>query len=161
MRRRTRPDRRRGCRAPGSTARGPSVRIERVNELPPDPARLRVILAHLEQQLANEETVVTYLRLQRDAVQRALNAAGQQQRTQQRQDRGKPDRRLGDGTGFMAERVMRPLRHVALHVDDCPMANGQTRVITEAELRTSLHDPEAFRLCEFCQPQDRLDEVSA
>ncbi|WP_405924886.1 DUF6233 domain-containing protein [Streptomyces sp. NBC_00035] len=127
-----------------------------MNELPPDPARLRVILAHLEQQLANEETVVTYLRLQRDAVQRALNAAGQQRRTQQREDRG-----LGDGKGFMAERVMRPRRHVVLHVDDCPMANWQTRVITEAELRTSLHDPEAFHPCEFCQPQDRLDEVSA
>ncbi|MCX4974252.1 DUF6233 domain-containing protein [Streptomyces sp. NBC_00620] len=131
--------------------------------LPPDPARLRVILAHLEQQLANEETVVTYLRLQRDAVQRALAAVGQQQRTRQREDRGlgKRDRRLGDGKGFMAEQVMRPLRHVALHVDDCPMANGPTRVITEAELRTSLHDPEAFHLCEFCQPQERLDEVSA
>ncbi|AVH56500.1 hypothetical protein C4B68_12785 [Streptomyces dengpaensis] len=46
-----------------------------MNELPPDPARLRTILAHLEAQLADEETVVTYLRLQQDAVRHALAVA--------------------------------------------------------------------------------------
>ncbi|MEV7145455.1 DUF6233 domain-containing protein [Streptomyces sp. NPDC093084] len=46
-----------------------------MNELPPDPPRLRAILAHLDTQLADTETVATYLRLQRDAVRAALSRA--------------------------------------------------------------------------------------
>ncbi|MDF3142984.1 MULTISPECIES: hypothetical protein [unclassified Streptomyces] len=46
-----------------------------MNESPPDPARPRVILAHLDKQLADIETVGVYLCLQRDAVQRALATA--------------------------------------------------------------------------------------
>ena len=43
--------------------------------LPPDPTRLRVILAHLDKQMADHETIATYLRLQRDAVQEAITEA--------------------------------------------------------------------------------------
>jgi hypothetical protein len=39
---------------------------------PSDPVHLRVVLAYLNKLLADEETVVTYLRLQRDAVRSAL-----------------------------------------------------------------------------------------
>ncbi|MGQ5640515.1 MULTISPECIES: hypothetical protein [unclassified Streptomyces] len=39
---------------------------------PPDPPRLRAILAHLEKQLAENETVGIYLCLQRQAVLTAL-----------------------------------------------------------------------------------------
>ncbi|MFD8741288.1 hypothetical protein ACFV06_41210, partial [Streptomyces sp. NPDC059618] len=46
-----------------------------MSELPPDPQRLRAILAHLDQQIAHTETIGTYLRLQRDAVQAALDRA--------------------------------------------------------------------------------------
>ncbi|WP_405933671.1 hypothetical protein [Streptomyces sp. NBC_00827] len=41
------------------------------------------------------------------------------------------------------------------------MPNGQTHVITEAELRGCLHGPQYFSPCGFCRPQERLDEVSA
>ncbi|MFI5814959.1 hypothetical protein ACIA7S_28870 [Streptomyces sp. NPDC051643] len=47
-----------------------------MSDLPPDPARLRAILAHLDRQLADTDTIRTYLRLQREQVQRALHAAG-------------------------------------------------------------------------------------
>ncbi|MBK3572622.1 hypothetical protein JHN63_02040 [Streptomyces sp. MBT65] len=49
-----------------------------MSELPPDPPRLRAILTHLEQQLAATDTIATYLRLQRDAVQQALASAERQ-----------------------------------------------------------------------------------
>ena len=58
-----------------STDRDPGDSIEHMSELPPDPPRLRVILAHLNQQLTANETVGIYLRLQRDAVQNALARA--------------------------------------------------------------------------------------
>ncbi|MGW2068681.1 DUF6233 domain-containing protein [Streptomyces sp. NPDC001953] len=43
-----------------------------MNELPPDPPRLRVILAYLDQQRTENETAGVYLRLQRDKVRAAL-----------------------------------------------------------------------------------------
>lgn len=46
-----------------------------MNELPPDPPRLRAILAHLDKQIADTETVATYLRLQRHAVLTAISRA--------------------------------------------------------------------------------------
>jgi hypothetical protein len=51
------------------------VYIEHANELSPDPPRLRAILAHLDKQLAENETVGIYLSLQRDAVRAALARA--------------------------------------------------------------------------------------
>ncbi|MEU9976412.1 DUF6233 domain-containing protein [Streptomyces sp. NPDC051014] len=44
-----------------------------MNELPPDPPRLRAILAHLDRQIADTDTVATYLRLQRSAVLAAIS----------------------------------------------------------------------------------------
>ncbi|MFF4307912.1 hypothetical protein [Streptomyces sp. NPDC001601] len=46
-----------------------------MNELPPDSPRLRAILAHLDKQIADTETVATYLRLQRHAVLAAISRA--------------------------------------------------------------------------------------
>ncbi|MER7226466.1 hypothetical protein [Streptomyces rubradiris] len=43
-----------------------------MTELPPDPPRLRAILAHLDRQVAENDTIGRYLRLQRDAVRRHL-----------------------------------------------------------------------------------------
>ncbi|MGI5133859.1 MULTISPECIES: DUF6233 domain-containing protein [unclassified Streptomyces] len=48
-----------------------------MNELPPDPARLRVILAWLEEQVTDNETVGIFLRLQRDTVAQALAQAAE------------------------------------------------------------------------------------
>ncbi|MEU6319775.1 DUF6233 domain-containing protein [Streptomyces sp. NPDC047009] len=54
-----------------------------MSELPPDPARLRVILAWLEEQVTDNETVGIFLRLQRDTVAQALEQAeGEQQPTE-------------------------------------------------------------------------------
>lgn len=53
-------------------------RIEHTNELPPDPPRLRAILAYLDQRILETETVATYLRLQTTAVRQALAAAEKQ-----------------------------------------------------------------------------------
>ncbi|MGW7244218.1 hypothetical protein [Streptomyces sp. NPDC054804] len=44
-----------------------------MSELPPDPPRLRAILAHQDRQLADTETIAPYLRLPRDAVQATLS----------------------------------------------------------------------------------------
>jgi hypothetical protein len=46
-------------------------------DLPPDPPRLRAILAHLDKQLAENETAGISLRLQRQAVLTALEHAEQ------------------------------------------------------------------------------------
>ncbi|MEU2875035.1 hypothetical protein [Streptomyces sp. NPDC007070] len=43
--------------------------------LPPDPPRLRMILAYLERQIAETDVVGMYLRLQRDAVRKELASA--------------------------------------------------------------------------------------
>ncbi|MET8269794.1 MULTISPECIES: hypothetical protein [unclassified Streptomyces] len=69
-----------------------------MSELPPDPPRRRAILAHLNQQLTENETVVIYLRLQRDAVQAALT------RTEQPSPLGprRPGRPVKGGTGLPA-----------------------------------------------------------
>ncbi|WP_331757035.1 hypothetical protein OH782_41375 (plasmid) [Streptomyces sp. NBC_01544] len=69
-----------------------------MSELPPDPPRLRAILAHLNQQLTENETVVIYLRLQRDAVQAALT------RTEQPSPLGprRPGRPVKGGSGLPA-----------------------------------------------------------
>ncbi|MFJ9346563.1 DUF6233 domain-containing protein [Streptomyces sp. NPDC101237] len=52
-----------------------------MNELPPDPPRLRAILAHLDRQIADTDTVATYLRLQRSAVLAAITHADGTRRT--------------------------------------------------------------------------------
>ncbi|MEU8691191.1 hypothetical protein [Streptomyces sp. NPDC048665] len=44
--------------------------------LPPDPHRLRVILAFLNGQIADNDTLAAYLRIQRGAVHKALARAG-------------------------------------------------------------------------------------
>ncbi|MDT0467110.1 hypothetical protein [Streptomyces gibsoniae] len=43
-----------------------------MNDLPSDPARLRAILAYLDQEVTDNETVGIYLRIQRDTVHKAL-----------------------------------------------------------------------------------------
>ncbi|MEU8718632.1 hypothetical protein [Streptomyces sp. NPDC048663] len=44
-----------------------------MSELPPDTPCLRAILTHPEKQIADTDTIGTYLRLQRGAVQVALS----------------------------------------------------------------------------------------
>ncbi|WP_329545550.1 DUF6233 domain-containing protein [Streptomyces sp. NBC_01356] len=130
-----------------------------MSELPPDPPRLRAILAHLEQQLANTETIRTYLRLQRDEVQAALAAADRPTRTRAPSPTRPPTRA---STGYVLERKIRtnhpmpPLVHVA----DCTMPRRRTEPITAEKVREALTnpaDPPSMEECVFCRPSAQLE----
>jgi hypothetical protein len=136
--------------------------IEHMTELPPDPPRLRVILAHLEQQLAETETVGIYLRLQRDAVRQALAATEKapgrrplprpqrpalEAPAQQQASRYKVEEKLREGHPLGA----------AIHVADCAMPQRETRPIEAGLARDALtKDKRFFRACEFCTPEKTL-----
>ncbi|MGW3852246.1 DUF6233 domain-containing protein [Streptomyces fagopyri] len=144
-----------------------------MSELPPDPARLRAILAHLDKQLADTDTIRTYLRLQREQVQRALQAAAGQParspRPPQRQARPAlapapfpslterhPNGPTGAGDGYMLEIKRHPKdpEHAVLHVDSCTRATRKTSPITPDEFRVALRDTEYVQTCSYCQPDD-------
>lgn len=132
-----------------------------MNELPPDPPRLHAILAHLDQQLAANETVGVYLRLQRDAVRAALTRAEAPPPKQRRLPKG------GAGLGPTAQITVRPKFIVQqrrtprgpepsiVHVDDCSMIEGNPHPITEHDARVSLTDP-TIEPCTFCRPDTEL-----
>ncbi|MGW2705419.1 hypothetical protein [Streptomyces sp. NPDC001340] len=70
-----------------------------MSELPPDPPRLRQILAYLDEQLAKTEAIAIYLRLQRDKVKAALaRAEGPAQQERPRQPE-RPMRKVKGGPG--------------------------------------------------------------
>ncbi len=130
-----------------------------MSELPPDPPRLRAILAHLEQQIADNATIGIYLRLQHDAVRKALTGAERQQtQARQKPDDRRPGAPTGTGDGYMLEQKRHPKdpRPGHLHVDDCTMANQKTSPITQDQLRVALRDTEHIEPCGFCRPQDKL-----
>ncbi|MEV1082024.1 DUF6233 domain-containing protein [Streptomyces sp. NPDC050211] len=133
-----------------------------MSELPPDPARLHAILAHLDKQLADNETVGIYLRLQRDAVRAALARADDPPpRRPRRLPKG------GAGLGPMAQMQPRPQFVVQqkrtprgpepaiIHVGDCTMIEGTPHRITEHDARVSLMDPN-IEACAFCRPDTEL-----
>lgn len=125
-----------------------------MNELPPDPPRLRAILAHLDQQLATNATLTTYLRLQRDAVHRALTAAERAPSPQQRpQPPPKPK------SEYVSEQEIHkghPLG-CTIHIGDCTMAARPTTGLTAEEARRALtKDAQFFHPCEFCRPDTAL-----
>ncbi|WP_328439344.1 DUF6233 domain-containing protein [Streptomyces sp. NBC_00444] len=136
-----------------------------MDELPPDVPRLRAIQAHLEQQLAANETVGTYLRLQLDAVRKAIARVDGQpspQRTQPQRPKGNrpaplttfTGSRSGNGsTGFVVERQVgaEPAR---VHTDDCPHP-GKTHPISTHDARAALIDPNVTA-CVFCRPDAEL-----
>jgi hypothetical protein len=137
-----------------------------VNELPPDPARLRAILAHLEQQRADNETIGIYLRLQRDAIQAALAQAEAPAPRKPRLPKG------GAGLGPVTQISVRPQFVVQqrrtpkgpepaiIHLGDCSMVEGTPHRISEHDARVSLTDPN-IEACAFCRPDSEfgiLDE---
>lgn len=141
-----------------------------MNELPPDPTRLRVILAHLEQQLTAEETVVTYLRLQLDAVRHALTVAeGRQQSARPPQTPRHrpppspaalgpaPTRGERQSSGFKIEQRRTPTgpQEACVHLDDCTMASQHTHSVTPHEARLALTDAQ-LEACAFCRPDTEL-----
>ncbi|MET7694903.1 DUF6233 domain-containing protein [Streptomyces sp. NPDC005483] len=139
-----------------------------MNELPPDPPRLRAILGYLEQQLAEEETVVTYLRLQVESVRHALAVAENRKPAEP----GPPQRRpasarlaLGPAptraerrsTGFVVEQRRTPTgpQEAAVHLDDCTMTGNMTHPVTGHEARLALTDAQ-LEACAFCRPDTEL-----
>ncbi|MGW2998690.1 DUF6233 domain-containing protein [Streptomyces sp. NPDC001155] len=131
--------------------------------LPPDQSRLRAILAHLDRQIAENDTIGIYLRLQRDAVQRALARA---ERPAQQQP---PRRRVkGSGlspgfapwpmsTGYVIQQKRTPHgpEPAVIHLADCTMIDGTRHRIRADEARAALMDP-TIEPCQFCRPDTQL-----
>ncbi|WP_393072309.1 DUF6233 domain-containing protein [Streptomyces sp. LN704] len=144
-----------------------------MSDLPPDPARLRAILAHLDRQLADTDTIRTYLRLQRDEVQRALHAAGRPSRPPRPQLRPalvpppfpverSPNGPTGSGNGYMLEMKRHPKdpQPAVLHVDSCTRASRKTSPISAAQFHVAVRDTEYIKTCSFCRPKDKPDDTS-
>ncbi|MCG7203985.1 DUF6233 domain-containing protein [Streptomyces arenae] len=134
-----------------------------MSELPPDPARLRVILAHLDKQLADHETIGTYLRLQHAAVQAALDQAEQpppRRRSARPVKGGRSLPALAQArpeTGYIVQqrRTARGPEPAVIHVDDCTMIEGAPHPITPHDARAALTDPNVTG-CDFCRPDTEL-----
>ncbi|MEU7337344.1 DUF6233 domain-containing protein [Streptomyces sp. NPDC007074] len=145
-----------------------------MSDLPPDPARLRAILAHLDRQLADTDTIRTYLQLQRQEVQRALQAAGRPPRPSQPQPlrpartpppfpvERSPTGPTGAGDGYMLEIKSHPKdpRPGVLHVDSCTRASRKTSPISPAQFRVAIRDTEYIETCSFCRPEAKPDDTA-
>lgn len=138
-----------------------------MTDLPPDAPRLRAILAHLEQQVADHDAVGIYLRLQRDAVRAALaEAEGPPPAPRRRGGHlpkgAAPLREMG-----MAHASVRPAFVVQqkrtprgpepsiIHLGDCSMIEGTPHPIGEHDARVALTDPN-LEACAFCRPDSEL-----
>ncbi|MEU0599932.1 DUF6233 domain-containing protein [Streptomyces sp. NPDC006393] len=135
-----------------------------MSQLPPDPSRLRAILAHLDRQIAENDTVGRYLRLQYDAVQKALARAEKPALPPRR-----PSRPVKGGgslpafapaqgrTGYVVQRQRTPTGPdpALIHLADCSMIEGAPHRIRADEARAALTDPTIER-CTFCRPDTEL-----
>ncbi|MFH9677702.1 DUF6233 domain-containing protein [Streptomyces sp. NPDC017405] len=135
-----------------------------MTELPPDPPRLRAILAHLDRQVAENDTIGRYLRLQRDAVQKALARA--EQPSSRRQRPARPVKGAGPlpafapahiRTGFVVQQKRTPAgpEPALIHLADCSMIDGAPHWIRVDEARAALTDP-TVAPCTFCRPDTDL-----
>lgn len=146
--------------------RNSRLRIEHVSEmLPPDPVRLRVILAHLDKQMADHETIGIYLQLQRDAVQAAISRA--ELRAIPRPAISAPKRPPGAPressdqplTGYVVERNDRrdATKGAVIHTADCDRApHDAPPTETEVARKALANDPRFFTACEHCRPDTAL-----
>ncbi|MGW3101335.1 DUF6233 domain-containing protein [Streptomyces sp. NPDC001100] len=137
-----------------------------MNELPPDLPRLRAILAYLDQQLAQQETIGTYLRLQRRDVERAIARADRaaiprpplvvpkRPRSVTRAETGGHP-----STGYVLERRDRhdATKGAVIHVADCDRTPRDVRPVEPGLARKVLtKDRPHFDACEFCRPDTEL-----
>ncbi len=133
-----------------------------MSELPPDPARLRVILAHLEQQIAETETIGIYLRLQRDAVRQALTAADRQPAPAARPNPPPTPVETDQPTGYKLEPKKHPTapQPALIHRAACTMPHQRTMPVDETEARIGLRDridgQSVMEPCQFCRPDTSL-----
>ncbi|OIJ88273.1 DUF6233 domain-containing protein [Streptomyces colonosanans] len=140
-----------------------------MSALPPDAPRLRAILRHLEEQIADNETLGIYLHLQRDAVRAALARA--ERKTAHRSQRPSrprrpapppadaPDRGELRATGYVIE----PKRHpkhpkpALIHLADCTAPQRDTMPVARDQARLGLvKDAEHIAACEVCAPGTSL-----
>ncbi|MEV6667920.1 DUF6233 domain-containing protein [Streptomyces nigra] len=139
-----------------------------MSALPPDAPRLRALLAFLEEQIAENQTVGMYLRLQRDAVREALARAEgggptQRAKTKSAQQRRPalpsfaPSRSGRRSTGFVVQQKRTPSgpEPAMIHTDDCTMIDGPAHPIQGHEARAALTDPN-IAPCAFCRPDTEL-----
>ena len=135
-----------------------------MTDLPPDAPRLRAILAHLDQQVADHEAVGIYLRLQREAVQAALAAAETPPpRRPGRLPKGAaPLRSMGithphARPQFVVQqkRTPRGPEPAIIHLGDCTMIEGTPHPIAEHDARVNLTEP-TIEACAFCRPDTEL-----
>ncbi|MFG3263984.1 DUF6233 domain-containing protein [Streptomyces bobili] len=137
--------------------------IECMSELPEDAPRLRAILAHLDKQVADTETVGIYLQLQRQAVQDALARA----EAPPPRRRGGPRVKGATGLPAMAQTHARPafvVQHkrtsagpepAQIHLADCTMIEGTPHPIRDHDARGALAEP-TIEPCAFCRPDTEL-----
>ncbi|MFD5753580.1 DUF6233 domain-containing protein [Streptomyces sp. NPDC127033] len=132
--------------------------------LPPDPARLRVILAHLDRQIAETDTIGTWLRLQREAVRHALSAADAPvaPASERQREQAGPLPRARPGP-YKLEPKIRPdhPRPPYIHVGDCTMTQRSASSCSAAEARLALTQAVVgAEACGFCRPdtEPRLAE---
>lgn len=153
-----------------------------MNELPPDPPRLRAILAHLDQQIADTDTVATYLRLQRSAVLAAISDADRARRATTPPATASvpsaafappspsspsaprrppaPVRREAGGrrpTRFIVERPDSATKPAPIHTSGCGKGFTGSKPIDAGLARHVLiNDPRGFTACRTCRPDTEL-----
>lgn len=136
-----------------------------MSQLPPDPSRLRVILSHLERQMAEHETLAVYLRLQRDAVLAAL-ARSERRPPRRTAHRAKgagslpqftPAPAAGRAEGFVVQQKRTPdgPEPALIHLADCTMIEATSHRIRPDEARTALAAPD-IEPCRYCRPDTAL-----
>jgi hypothetical protein len=131
-----------------------------VNDLPPDPPRLRAILAYLDRQVAEHETVGMYLRLQRDAVRQAIAAADSKPVQRPRHEQPAPQQRKADR--FISERALHSgptgsQTGVLLHSAGCDMIRKPIASVDAETARAALTKDRIFTSpCNVCRPDTAL-----
>lgn len=146
-----------------------------MSDLPPDARRLREILRYLNDQDADNQTLLEYLRRQRAAVLKALAEAeggdpGRPEAERQGQAGEKPAARppgaviptaprdpRRPGKPYKLERRKTPDGPVptAVHMADCHMAGELTHAVNAMEARLALTDS-GLPACQFCRPDLEL-----
>ncbi|KUM97516.1 hypothetical protein AQI88_07520 [Streptomyces cellostaticus] len=134
-----------------------------MSQLPPDLLRLRMVLAYLDRQIAENHTIGTYLRLQRNAVREALTRAehGPPRRPSRVEEGGGPPPGFtplpAADVGFVVQqkRTSAGPEPALIHTADCTMTEGRPHRIRADEARAALTDPNA-EACRLCRPDTEL-----
>ncbi|WP_079175571.1 DUF6233 domain-containing protein [Streptomyces sp. F-1] len=140
-----------------------------MSDLPPDPSRLQTILAYLERQITENETIGTYLRLQRDDVRKALSrgpaapsredaargpgSQGQPPATERHAERARPSA----PAWFLDRGPHQALPPITVHVGNCWAASPRAQEVDRDAARQALSD--GVEACSACRPDAKLDAL--